>query len=580
MSLNLNLITVLLKEKSQYNFTINFCVTNGAATVHRSICVVFAGKFVNKHRPVFLAREYESLGVPFLPSPTPTPPLLLRYVSFSTMARLRATTNQNKRRVEATGKRTGVSILSQEIQVQPNGFEDPDAFFSQARSPSFTEKENPRNQIKTTRFSVGSLQQHQDDVSTSTGQTKRMMGRIKGLTSPSELSRVSTAPASPESVARQKQQHREDPIVDSPGPIMNDDDEYDDEIEEQVRQQSPIADEREEEEEEQQPLIPEATKDDDDTVNGESSIVEDDFMPPRPPDSPERDDESEIPTRTDNHADIPTQMSADEEGVDEDEDGPGYSMPSSKTPESAKIIRKEKKESKKKDKVSNKNESKKRKKAANETMSDDDSEQKPKKKIIAQRNKKSRYATYFSPKGIPLPMEYESVPVDRLRNTQEVEVNGKPCRRSKRARCSPLAFWKNEKLEYGPNDDLDATSDLARMPIPKAVIKAKETPYKPRTVRPRVVSASAKKKTKAASVPVEEAPMLKFDSRKLRKKYEYVDDEQAVLWDEDTEESQKMSKCTIWSLEIHISDKLQNRSTNVILIYNRNCGVQWQCPVP
>jgi centromere protein C len=178
-------------------------------------------------------------------------------------------------------------------------------------------------------------------------------------------------------------------------------------------------------------------------------------------------------------------------------------------------------------------------------MSDDESEEvKPKKKVKA--SKKSKYATIFSPKGIPLPREYESLPVDHFRNTQDEEMDGKPCRRSKRARCKPLQFWKNEKFEYGPNEDLDVTSDIAKMPIPKAVIKAKETPYKPRPTRPRIVSGGKTKNKTVAFQEESPAPPKEFDSRRLRDKYTYSEEEEIGLWDDATEESQQMSKFLIF----------------------------------
>ena len=437
------------------------------------------------------------------------------------MARFRATTNYQQRRVEARGKRTGVSIHSQEIQVQDNGFEDPDAFFTQPKSP---EKENPAERAKATRFSLGSL--HQDDASSASAPTKRMMGRVKGSTSPSDLSRVSTAPASPV---------RKQPEEESPEPIVEHSDNAE---EEEVAREAPAVfdDDVEEEivtDEEKASFQP---RNDDDTVNNASVVEEDDFMPPGPPDSPERDDESQIPTQMNHSIDFPTQTSEDEFSEEEADDDPGYKMPSSKTPQSAKILRK--------DKQSSKKASKKRKKAQFVESSEDEREMRKKKTKPA---KKSRYATVFSPKGIPLPLQYETLPVDDFREVGEVDIDGNHCRRSKRARCPPLAYWKNEKMQYGPNDDMDANSDVQKMPIPKGIVKAKPTPYKPRTVRPRPVSASAKKKGKGSSGDAadydNQSPPAAFDSRKLRKKYKYMDDEEATLWEDATEEAQEMSKC-------------------------------------
>jgi centromere protein C len=443
------------------------------------------------------------------------------------MARFRATTNNQGRRVEATGKRTGVNILSQDIVVQDDGFENPDAFFTQEPEP-VQEKENPvEHRAKFTRFSLGSL--HQDDAaSTSAASTKRMLGRVKGLGSPSELSRVSTASSS---TASQREESQD--------PVMNDDNDVE---EEEVVRQATIQEEGEEDNDEGEQLDEEkAAGRENDQLNDAGSVVEeDDFMPPGPPDSPERDDEIEVPTQAADHSiDFPTQTSADEESEDEMAESrpPEYSMPTTETPQSAKVLRKEQVKSSKDDK-------KRKKVQLVETSEDESEEVKPKKKGKA--SKKSKYATIFSPKGIPLPREYEALPVDNFRNTQEEENDGKPCRRSKRARCKPLQFWKNEKFTYGPNEDMDVTSDIAKMPIPKAVIKAKETPYKPRPTRPRVVSGGKSKNKATASQEDVPAPPVEYDSRRLRKKYNYLDDEEVAMWDDATEEAQEMSKYIFW----------------------------------
>ena len=470
----------------------------------------------------------------------------------ASVSRLRINTNQDDRRVDARGNRTGVNILSQNVRVQDDGFENMEAFFSHVRSPEM--KENPAVPPKFTRFSVGSTQK--DDSSTSTaGRTQRMMERVKGLRSPSDLSRVSKAPASPEPVVQQQRRRasREQSVESSPPPILPDDSEEEEEkepaqppsVEEESEDEEPtqqIRVDEEDDDKEEEPHPQEQEQQDDSQTLTEASVVEDDFMPPGPPDSPERDDESESLSQQDDPVGIKTQSTVeeDEESVgDGDETSPGYAMPTTKIPQSAEALRKGEKVRKQKSEKKKKS-SKKRKK------SDEEEQVQEKKKKKKTKQTPNRYVTVFSPKGIPLPLEYETVPVANQREPKaDVTINGKKYRRSTRTRCPPLAYWKNEKLEYGPNDDSDANSDVAKMPVPKAIIRAKETPYKPRVVRQRVVTASNKKKSKSATIVPEEAPPAKFDRSRLPKKYKYTDKEEFDAWDDIEEDLKETSEYSL-----------------------------------
>jgi centromere protein C len=425
------------------------------------------------------------------------------------MARFRATTGTTESRVQAEGKRTGVVIQSQDIPMGADGLEDEDAFFAGTASP-LNNKENPRPSKKMARFSLdpnqvarsSSSSKPQDHPDAASGPA-RLLSKLKQggdrSWSPSELSRVSTAPPSVESSKLRAARETVRTALASPASV--------DEMEESV--------------------IPPSMAEDDDThflATQDDDEEEDDLMPPEPPQSPEDEDEESQRMLTQEADDdmMPTQMDSFEE--DED-DGPGHTMASGKTPQSAKMLRKKSKKTK---------ESKKRKKVQVVESSDDESKKPATKK--ASRPKKSKYASIFSPKGIPLPLEYETVPVTDLKSTPPEGV-----RRSKRARTEPLAFWKNEKAEYGPNDDEDANADVALMPVVKAFIKAKATPYKPRVFRPRPVSTD---KTKASWVPDEgaaAAAVLPFDSRKLRKKHDFVEGQSAVLWNEHVDEAEELS---------------------------------------
>ena len=184
-------------------------------------------------------------------------------------------------------------------------------------------------------------------------------------------------------------------------------------------------------------------------------------------------------------------------------------------------------------------------------------------------------------KSTPLqPTEYEAIPVEEFRHSsskgkeqskheddeesyrqEETTTN----RRSQRARYPPLAYWKNEKLQYGPDDkgklivptavirakDVDITSLVTPTNTKRATAKSpmrrgKGTPAKvsrkknQRVPKPKqragLKSDSAKNK-KAASD--RDTP---FDVRQLPEKYKYALGDSADVWDNDRSETRTQRK--------------------------------------
>jgi hypothetical protein len=347
---------------------------------------------------------------------------------------------------------------------------------------------------------------------------------------------------------------------------------------------------------------------DEDVSNGnleEQEQDDDDLIPPPPPDSPERDDSEPLDEEEgegananvnaeQEQAEVPTQDGAlsndedespagappdDESQSDDDQEmaASGSEMADPKTPASS--IRKgrfsrkveestagkrkrdsekepeetQKKKKKHKNDKDNKKKKKRKKGAASSEESDEDDADATAtpSSVVPKKKKKttSRFATRFSPKGIPLAQEYETIPLSDLKPEDGTPPEG--LRRSRRTRVAPLAFWKNEKPEYGANDDDEAPSDLINMPIVKAYIRALDTPYKPRRVVPSLAAEHrGKQKGKTAGTATASSsnlhaavPLEPFDSSRLRAKLDVIDGDEGRLWDDNIEEATDMSQC-------------------------------------
>lgn len=148
-------------------------------------------------------------------------------------------------------------------------------------------------------------------------------------------------------------------------------------------------------------------------------------------------------------------------------------------------------------------------------------------------------ARFVSPQGIQAGDRiFDEIPVDRYKHSPE----DKTLRRSNRARCPPLQYWKSERIIYGPNDDPEV---MGLMPVPVSVLTAQPTPYKKinrQAKRPR--SAREGDDDDDDESEPEEDRNPPFDSTKLRKKFEILDGETAFVWDETIDDGREMSTFT------------------------------------
>lgn len=169
-----------------------------------------------------------------------------------------------------------------------------------------------------------------------------------------------------------------------------------------------------------------------------------------------------------------------------------------------------------------------------------------KKSTKKQKKKKaSKYATVFESHGIPLPRTYTVTPVADLRMELSSSSNdNNNLRRSRRVRIKPLEFWKGECVEYGPNDFGDEYDGVTNMSVPMLIRTAEPTPYKPRKI-PAMKHSPAPKDKKVKQTKTDDTNSLiveRFDDSKLRKKYKYIDDDVADIWNDTKAESVDTSK--------------------------------------
>jgi centromere protein C len=140
------------------------------------------------------------------------------------------------------------------------------------------------------------------------------------------------------------------------------------------------------------------------------------------------------------------------------------------------------------------------------------------------------YKTVFASQGIALPREFTEVPIDEL---SDENPTPKGPRRSMRARMKPLAYWKGERFVYGPNDfDEDTYVGLTNMPVVQAICRAEPDKFKKRKVAPYKNNGKKKMRKKEDGTEFDEDEI--FDSTKLRKKFNILDDGYAFVWNEET----------------------------------------------
>lgn len=154
--------------------------------------------------------------------------------------------------------------------------------------------------------------------------------------------------------------------------------------------------------------------------------------------------------------------------------------------------------------------------------------------------------------------EMNPVPVSDYKESPE---EGK--RRSRRMHVKPLAYWKNERIVYGPHDEEgELGEEMGCMPVPTSVLTALPTPRKHR--KQAVFAAGAKRGRPAQAGFVEDEKP--FDSSRMRKKYTFIDGETAQIWDEALEDATDESKSMV-----HMAYTVASYLTFLFLLSQRLC---------
>lgn len=158
------------------------------------------------------------------------------------------------------------------------------------------------------------------------------------------------------------------------------------------------------------------------------------------------------------------------------------------------------------------------------------------------KKKKKKRNVVFSPQGVPIANRaYERKPLDDFVPIDSDDENNNGVRRSRRAKVKPLEYWRNERLEYGANNETGVLGEvMGDMPVVVGVIKAAKTPYKKRKPVARKQADPTPKKKRRKQDEEEERP---YDLSKVKKKYKVMDGEVAFLWDDLVDDPGDMSKC-------------------------------------
>lgn len=228
-------------------------------------------------------------------------------------------------------------------------------------------------------------------------------------------------------------------------------------------------------------------------------------------------------------------------GVDDDKEGEGFNMVHD--PETPESVREERIQREEQEMAQNRK--KKRGKKREPSLGDDNSESKTRVKP-AKSKKNKKKVTINSPRGYPSgPRGYSVVPVDDLVETNETEG----LRRSNRARTEPLEYWRNERFVYGANEEDREQGEevMGNMPVVRSVLKACDTPYKkrkmPQTSHKNAKATNKKSRTGRSDEDDEETA---FDARKLKKKYDFIEGENAMVWNDAADDAVDESKYFAW----------------------------------
>jgi centromere protein C len=481
---------------------------------------------------------------------------------------------------EQQGRRTGVKVAEEVAYTAADGMEDPSQLFETAQSPSTSVGSGKENDTMTTdaleqskpkkhlRFSIAPDVADELNTTVNSQHPARKLARQqRDSMDTSDLSSVSTAAASV------TQHHDEDSEVEASRKSGEEEEDTAVVVHQRQRLESPGD-------------FPMDNNYDNDLIDNEE---DDDLVPPPPPDSPEREAEDDAmvaqpdneetesesenprvsfpavdePPKQDAEDDFPTEVDAYDD--DDDKEGPGFQMEENEqvneddesdpdTPGSVKEKRRKEEqdnnlEKKKKDAASvrtkDSRKKKKKKRKADQSV-DEETETEDEAKTPAPKQRKTKkkfnpFATTFSPKGVPLPRTYTSVPVS---DYKEGSPDDKNLRRSKRARTTPLEFWRGEKPVFGANDFGEDYDGVKNMPIVVGFAKADPTPYKKRKV-PALAKKKSGKKGAKSNAAVAAAADEPFDTSRLRNKLHVNDGKNANLWDERFRETRSISKYCI-----------------------------------
>jgi centromere protein C len=169
---------------------------------------------------------------------------------------------------------------------------------------------------------------------------------------------------------------------------------------------------------------------------------------------------------------------------------------------------------------------------------------KPKKKF-------NPFKTTFSPKGMPGPRTFTTIPLSDLK---EDPPDDTMLRRSKRARLPPLEYWRGEKPVLAGNDFGEEFDGVKNMPVVVGIVRPDPTPYKKRKVVPMMKQNKKNTTQRRHELDDEDAPTMipaeePFDASELRKKFHIKKGKTAQLWDEQTEQVNEISKSFCVAIE-------------------------------
>lgn len=429
--------------------------------------------------------------------------------------------------------------LDTNINLNENGLEDIDEFWNTAKTPKVipktkstpkkrqplkqdNRKVNKKEQRSTPRFSLdGNADGDSVGVKIEKFRSKLEVGAI----SPGDLSIVTTAPPTPKSPEEtpEKTPEKARAAVSEVDDLV---------VANHAASKSPIVGVA-------TMQISPSAPDDDFPMDDDDPGDDDDLLPPPPPDDMHPDEEPEHMTEVDvdfpqdqsisrsrspqvhEESPIPEKQNETSHDDDDDNEGAGFDMNSpiaasngsTTSTEPTPVPMPEKK---------------KRGRPRKSDATDDVSAKTP---AVPKGKKKQKQATMFSPPGYPVGnRQMNPVPVSDYKESPEV---GK--RRSRRMRVKPLAYWKNERVVYGPHSEAGKLGDeMGCMPVPMSVLTALPTPRRQR--KPATSQPGSKKgrPPHRAGIIENEKP---FDDSRLRKKYNYMDGEYAQIWDEGLEDA-------------------------------------------